>query len=140
MLPERCKCRSNSYSRVPYGKCCNGYDWFLANINTPPRSNRRRLAPSALATLLSLDLTNVSRLRRNVFCRGYVNLGRPAPQSLSRREEESLKRVLLDVYRNLTLLQNFAIVNYTAVVKVRPLSLRALRSILGSRFVELTGA
>lgn len=38
---------------------------------------------------------------------------------LHRKAEDSLKQDLLALYRDLTLLQNFAIVNYTAVVKVR---------------------
>ncbi|CAN0054746.1 unnamed protein product, partial [Ectocarpus sp. 6 AP-2014] len=37
---------------------------------------------------------------------------------LDKKREDSLKRALLDLYRDLTLLQNFAIVNYTAVVKI----------------------
>lgn len=37
---------------------------------------------------------------------------------LDRKAEDSLKRDLLALYRDLTLLQNFAILNYTAVVKV----------------------
>ena len=37
---------------------------------------------------------------------------------LDKKAEESLKRALLALYRDLTLLQNFAILNYTAVVKV----------------------
>lgn len=41
-----------------------------------------------------------------------------ASPALSKKAEGSLKRALLDLYRDLTLLQNFAIVNYTAVVKV----------------------
>lgn len=41
-----------------------------------------------------------------------------AKPKLNKKREDSLKRALLDLYRDLTLLQNFAIVNYTAVVKV----------------------
>lgn len=37
---------------------------------------------------------------------------------LDRKAEDKLKRDVLALYRDLTLLQNFAIVNYTAVVKV----------------------
>lgn len=41
-----------------------------------------------------------------------------AKPKLDKKREDSLKRALLDLYRDLKLLQNFAIVNYTAVVKV----------------------
>ncbi|CAN0111772.1 unnamed protein product, partial [Laminaria digitata] len=37
---------------------------------------------------------------------------------LDKKAEDTLKRALLALYRDLTLLQNFAIVNYTAVVKI----------------------
>lgn len=47
----------------------------------------------------------------------HVHHGVAKPQ-LDKKREESLKRALLDLYRDLTLLKNFAIVNYTAVVKV----------------------
>lgn len=51
-----------------------------------------------------------------VFCCGLLTFS--AKPQLDKKREESLKRALLDLYRDLTLLQNFAIVNYTAVVKV----------------------
>eukprot|EP00752_Nemacystus_decipiens_P005274 g4784.t1 len=41
-----------------------------------------------------------------------------AKPKLDKKREDSLKRALLDLYRDLTLLKNFAIVNYTAVVKI----------------------
>ncbi|CAM9832553.1 unnamed protein product [Pylaiella littoralis] len=41
-----------------------------------------------------------------------------AKPQLDRKSEDSLRRALLDLYRNLTLLQNFAIINYTAVIKI----------------------
>ncbi len=41
-----------------------------------------------------------------------------AKPKLDRKQEDSLKRAMLDLYRDLTLLDNFTIVNYTAVIKV----------------------
>lgn len=47
--------------------------------------------------------------------RRRVRIGKPV---LDKMEEEKVRRDLLDLYRDLVLLKNFAIINYTAVVKI----------------------
>lgn len=77
-------------------------------------SGRHRTAPHGTGAGVSLNPWLLPICL--VFCCGLLTFS--AKPQLNKKREESLKRALLDLYRDLTLLQNFAIVNYTAVVKV----------------------